>query len=126
MEKTGTDLVIKKWDIINLVEDRDLCQFKLRSGKNCGKIARFAMKVTAELSCVLCNAHKDKCKVEVTETGQFKCMHTKCQNNSKINILDNPDWWCDCDCCVLYDFGACVLSIYKYKIEFYIYNKTKK
>ena len=96
MEKTGTDLVIKKWDIINLVEDRDLCQFKLRTGKNCGKIARFTMKVTAELSCVLCNAHKDKCKVEVTETGQFKCMHTKCQNNSKINILDNPDWsWCE-------------------------------
>jgi hypothetical protein len=96
MEKTGTDLVIKKWDILNLVEDRDLCQFKLRTGKNCGKIARFTMKVTADLSCVLCNAHKDKSKVEVTEDNQYKCMHVKCQNDSKINILDNPEWaWCE-------------------------------
>ena len=33
MEKKDDDLTIKKWNIINLVEDRDLCQFKLRNGK---------------------------------------------------------------------------------------------
>ena len=96
MEKTGDDLVIKKWDIINLVEDRDLCQFKLRTGKNCGKIARFTMKVSKDISHVLCNAHKDKCKVEVTETTQYKCTHVKCSNQSKINILENSEWsWCE-------------------------------
>jgi hypothetical protein len=96
MEKTDNDLIIKKWDIINLVEDRDLCQFKLRTGKNCGKIARFTMKVKADTTHVLCNAHKDKCKVEVTETNQYKCQHVKCQNDSKINILDNQEWsWCE-------------------------------
>lgn len=90
------DLNIKKWNIINLVEDRDLCQFKLRTGNLCGKIARFQMKTTKDTNLVLCNAHKDKCKVEVTETEKFKCVHTKCNLNSKFNILDNSEWsWCE-------------------------------
>ena len=93
---TNYDLNIKKWDIINLVEDRDLCQFKLRTSKLCGKIGRFQMKTTKDTNLVLCNAHKDKCKVEVTETEKFKCVHTKCNLNSKYNILDNSEWsWCE-------------------------------
>ncbi len=96
MEKTNNDLIIKKWNIINLVEDRDLCQFKLRNGNICGKIARFQMKVKQDMTQVLCNAHKDKCKVEVTDTDNFKCVHTKCNLDSKYNILGNPDWsWCE-------------------------------
>ena len=90
------ELNIKKWNIINLVEDRDLCQFKLRTGNLCGKIARFQMKTNQDTNLVLCNAHKDKCKVEITETEKFKCVHTKCNLNSKYNILENSEWsWCD-------------------------------
>ena len=93
---TNYDLNIKKWNIINLVEDRDLCKYKLRTGNFCGKIARFQMKTTSDTSLVLCNAHKDKCKVEVTETEKFKCVHTKCNLNCKYNILNNSEWsWCD-------------------------------
>ena len=32
---TNYDLNIKKWNIINLVEDRDLCKYKLRTGNFC-------------------------------------------------------------------------------------------
>jgi len=93
---TNYDLNIKKWNIINLVEDRDLCQYKLRTGNLCGKIARFQMKINQQTNQVLCNAHKDKCKVEVIETEKFKCVHTKCTSNSKYNILDNSEWaWCE-------------------------------
>ena len=48
MEKNEQDLTIKKWNIINLVEDRDLCQYKLRTGNACGKIGRFQMKMIDE------------------------------------------------------------------------------
>jgi hypothetical protein len=96
MEKKDQDLTIKKWDIINLVEDRDLCQFKLRTGKNCGKIGRFTMKINKDTTYVLCNSHKDKCKVEISESTEYKCNHIKCTNNSKINILENEEWsWCE-------------------------------
>jgi hypothetical protein len=98
MEKNSNDLTIKKWNIINLVEDRDLCQFKLRTGNLCGKIARFQMKINQDIESiiVLCNSHKDKCKVETVETDKFICKHTKCAMKSKINILNNDEWsWCE-------------------------------
>jgi hypothetical protein len=96
MERNNTELTILKWDIINLVEDRDLCEYKLRTGKNCGKIGRFTMKVNSTTSHVLCNAHKTKCKVEVTSSSDYNCVHVKCKEKSKINILDNSEWsWCD-------------------------------
>ena len=89
-------LTILKWDIINLVEDRDLCEYKLRTGKNCGKIGRFTMKVNSTTTHVLCNAHKNKCKVEVTPSTDYSCTHVKCKEKSKINILDNSEWsWCE-------------------------------
>ena len=100
MEKNLNDLTIKKWNIINLVEDRDLCQFKLRTGNLCGKIARFQMKTGEnkenDTLTVLCNSHKDKCKIQPVETDSFKCKHTKCTAHSKINILNNEEWsWCE-------------------------------
>jgi hypothetical protein len=96
MEKKQNDLSILKWDIINLVDDRDLCEYKLRTGKNCGKIGRFTMKVNTTTTHVLCNAHKTKCKVEVTPSTDYKCVHIKCKDTSKINILDNSEWsWCE-------------------------------
>ena len=96
MERTNTELTILKWDIINLVEDRDLCEYKLRTGKKCGKIGRFTMKVNSTTSHVLCNAHKTKCKVEVSVSTDYNCVHIKCKEKSKINILDNSEWsWCE-------------------------------
>jgi hypothetical protein len=96
MEKKEEDLTIKKWNIINLVEDRNLCQFKLRTGNVCGKIGRFQMRTNQEDNMVLCNQHKNKCTVGIIETEKFKCQHKKCNENSKINILNKTEWsWCE-------------------------------
>jgi hypothetical protein len=96
MEKKQNELNILKWDIINLVDDRDLCEYKLRTGKNCGKIGRFTMKVNLTTTHILCNAHKTKCKVEVTPSADYNCVHVKCKEKSKINILDNSECaWCE-------------------------------
>ena len=95
IEETN-ELNIKKWDIVNLVDDRDLCEFKLRTGKKCGKIARFTMKVSQDTTHVLCKAHKEKSNVEQLETTEFTCNHLKCKEKSKINILNNSEWsWCE-------------------------------
>jgi hypothetical protein len=96
MEKKDDDLNIKKWNIINLVEDRDLCQFKLRNGNICGKIARYQMKTERDDNLVLCNSHKDKSKIEPLNTNKFQCTHVKCNSISFINILNKAEWsWCE-------------------------------
>lgn len=41
MTKKHDSVTIQDWNIINLVEDRDLCCYELRTKNKCGKIARF-------------------------------------------------------------------------------------
>lgn len=96
LEKKDNDLSIKKWNIINLVEDRDLCQYKLRKGNMCGKIGRFQMKQNETDIIILCNSHKEKCKVLAVKQDEYMCAHNKCTQKSYINILDKPEWsWCE-------------------------------
>jgi len=92
-----TDFHILKWDIINLMDDRDVCQHLLRTGNVCGKIGRFQMQLKPNSpKQILCKGHKDKSKIELDETILFKCAHPKCKLNSKFNLLGLPEWsWCE-------------------------------
>jgi hypothetical protein len=92
-----TDFRILRWDIINLMDDRNVCQHLLRTGNKCGKIGRFQMQLKPESpKQILCKAHKDKSKLELDETILFKCSHPKCIENSKFNFLGKPEWsWCE-------------------------------
>lgn len=112
MTKSNDNVIVKDWNIINLVEDRDLCCYELRTKNKCGKIARFTcnklihkeneetMKVNGETNQItLCKAHSTKFiptidKLE--ENNTFICNHLKCKNPASIVICNKRDWsFCD-------------------------------
>ena len=96
IEKKEDDFEIKKWDIINLVDDRDVCEHVLKRGGRCGKIARFFMKDSDDKITTYCKEHNDKNIIKLNESCFFVCQHTKCIERSKYNILGKPEWsWCE-------------------------------
>lgn len=99
MEKTEDKVKILKWDIINLVEDRNLCQHVLKNKRVCGKIGRFTCSILENNNMkdiVVCNSHKNIYTPIETETDKFMCNHNKCKNKSSINLMNKEDWsWCD-------------------------------
>ncbi len=94
LEKHDDKCNLMKAGIINLVDKRDMCSFRLRTGKDCGKIARFRMiNIRNEEQCY-CKTHSAKVKIEPTESSHYKCI--KCDGISKINILNKEEWsWCE-------------------------------
>lgn len=103
MTKHNDLIAVKDWDIINLVEDRDLCCYELRTKNKCGKIARFTSLIslstdTAETK-TLCKAHSIKYIPTINkleDNNTFICNHLKCKNPASIVISDNKEWsFCD-------------------------------
>ena len=45
INKLNDDFKIEKWGIINIVDERDICQHVLRNNSICGKIARHKILV---------------------------------------------------------------------------------
>lgn len=99
MEKTEDKVKILKWDIINLVEDRNLCQHVLKNKRVCGKIGRFTCSLFENNNMkeiVVCNSHKNNYIPIEIETNTFMCAHNKCKNKSSINLMTKEEWsWCD-------------------------------
>ena len=106
MTKNNDLITIKDWNIINLVEDRDLCCYELRTKNKCGKIARYTSnrvnKINEETNkeqLTLCKAHSIKFiptidKLE--EDNTFICNHLKCKNPATVVIFNNNSWsFCD-------------------------------
>jgi hypothetical protein len=94
LEKNEDKCNLVKAGIINLVDKRDMCVFKLRTGRECGKIARFKMINELNEEKNYCKVHSVKTKIESFETEYYKCI--KCGNTSKINILNKEEWsWCE-------------------------------
>ena len=102
MTKKDDNVIVKDWNIINLVEDRDLCCYELRTKNKCGKIARFTCNRgtnggTNQIT--LCKAHSTKFiptidKLENSNT--FICNHLKCKNPASVVISNNTEWsFCD-------------------------------
>ena len=114
MEKTDNNVKILKWEIINLVEDRNLCQFVLKNKRVCGKIGRFTCSYVCNKAAspkeaenptlennnmkevVVCNSHKNNYTPIEIETNEYSCNHNKCKNKSSINLMNRKEWsWCD-------------------------------
>lgn len=94
MTKSNDNVIVKDWNIINLVEDRDLCCYELRTKNKCGKIARFTSN-----GLTLCKAHSTKFIPTIDkldESNTFICNHLKCKNPASIVISNNKEWsFCD-------------------------------
>jgi len=102
IEKTDNNFKILKWDIINLVEDRDLCQHVLKNKRVCGKIGRFTGTYIDNIdnnimkNIVVCNSHKTNYIPTETEIDIYNCQHVKCKNKCSINLLNKQEWsWCE-------------------------------
>jgi len=105
MEKTDNNIKILKWEIINLVEDRNLCQFVFKNKRVCGKIGRFTCSRVCTASpeennnmkdVVVCNSHKNNYIPTEVESNNFNCNHNKCRNKSSINLMNKQEWsWCE-------------------------------
>jgi len=95
IEKTNEDFKILKWEIINLVEDRHLCQFELKNKRVCGKIGRFTINYNNQ-DIVVCNSHKTKYQPLEIETDIYNCQHLKCKEKCCINLMNKEEWsWCE-------------------------------
>jgi hypothetical protein len=107
MEKKDNNVKILKWEIINLVEDRNLCQFVLKNKRVCGKIGRFTCSHVCPQATspennnnmkevVVCNSHKNNYTPIEVENNNFNCNHNKCRNKSSINLMNKQEWsWCE-------------------------------
>ena len=94
MEKKGDDdFIILDWGVINLVSDRLLCDFALKTKRTCGKIGKFTANDCEDVSHVLCKTHKDKYLPEITESDTLKC--EKCDTQSKYIISEKKVGWCE-------------------------------
>lgn len=94
LEKNNDECKLIRAGIINLVDKRDTCKFKLRTGKECGKIAKYKLLNSINEEKCYCKAHSTKAKIEPIHSDNFKCV--KCGQPSKINILNKEEWsWCE-------------------------------
>lgn len=94
LEKNNDVCNLIKTGIINLVDKREICKFKLRSGKECGKIAKYKLLNYLNEENCYCKVHSTKVKIEPIQSDNFKCV--KCNQTSKINILNKEEWsWCE-------------------------------
>lgn len=89
---------IKKWDIINILDDRLTCEYNLRGGeKKCGKIAKHIFTINEQSSCeskYYCKSHIDKADYNIIiPLDEIQCC--KCKKNS-IKIVDGTTHgWCE-------------------------------
>lgn len=96
IEKNEDDFKILDWDIINLVDDRTVCVFKLRTGNCCGKIARHRSFDLLGEEQPTCATHKDKYLPVLKNTDDLEC--EKCGKQSIKSSSDNEHAWCEKHC----------------------------
>lgn len=123
LEKDGDKFSIQQWEIINMVDDRQKCQFILRGGKQCDNNAKFhvchkeGLDIFGEESGkYTCETHKSKtipCIIPVLENvveskkeskkNKKEHIHEKekrkcilCENEIDYELNTNPKYcWCD-------------------------------
>lgn len=94
LEKNNDICILKRTGILNLIDKRETCSIKLRTGKECGKIARHKLLNKSLNEICVCKSHCEKNKIIPIETDKFKCI--KCGSDSSINILSKDEWsWCE-------------------------------
>lgn len=108
LTKNDDEFKIGKWGVINLVEDRQKCEFILKTGNQCTDVAKSCVYHTDKIdlfsNCQMkfcCNKHKDKMIPTLTKISDMK---DKPKNLKKCilcedkptYVLDMTDYcWCD-------------------------------
>ena len=114
MDLENENFKILKWGIINLVDDRQECEFIMNNKKKCEKNAIVSIYHKDDL-CIdeelkknivhCCNAHKKKgmplieeikYKAKIKESDKSKC--DECEDLAKYKIDKMNIYWCDKHC----------------------------
>lgn len=101
----NNEFKILKWGVVNLVEDRQKCEYELRGGATCSEVAKFTYYQTDkqplfndELNKFCCAKHKEKMMPVVVEVDKTKKqMPKKCYNcdQEASHIFEGTDYaWC--------------------------------
>jgi hypothetical protein len=106
IEKKDNKFSIKKWNVINLSDNTKMCNFVIRTGKECGKTAKFEM-LNKDLKPFLCFSEKCTfygCKDHIEKftpiikplEKKIKCYNNKCSNFA-TKYIEGSDIYCWCD-----------------------------
>lgn len=79
IQKTDDDFKILKWGVINLVDDRQKCEYHMKNGNQCSEPAR------------LCIYHTDKIPIFDDNTNEMKYVCTKHKDKMMPKIIDVDD-----------------------------------
>lgn len=100
LHKIDDQFEIIKWGVINLVEDRQKCDFIIRGGNSCGELAKTCIYHTDKINLFndaeckyACTKHKDKLIPKLEKGKDNKCMH--CSNDCTSMLLNTSYGWCD-------------------------------
>jgi len=108
LQKTNDKFTILKWGVINLVEDRQKCQFEMKGGNQCSEVAKFCVYHTDKVPLFkdldggigyCCTKHKEKMVPTISEFDKkkkqvpFKCC--QCDQEAQHNLDDTNYHWCD-------------------------------
>lgn len=61
---------IKQWDLINLADGRETCQFIKMNGETCDKIANTVVDIDNHNKYYFCSAHQNKCVLKTRKISQ--------------------------------------------------------
>lgn len=110
IEKKDDEFEIKKWNLINLVDDRTTCQCTLRGGNKCSGTAKFCIYHKDKEILFddlddgimnVCIKHKIKMMPEIEEIKydkkkkQEKKICKICQKEAKYELTNTKYYWCD-------------------------------
>ena len=93
LEKKDDKFQIHKWDVINLVDDRSVCEHELRENKKCGKIGKYCVTDLDGNNHFTCPAHKNSYLPKLLK-NKTKSKCEKCDTVA-TKTLDNKIGWCD-------------------------------
>lgn len=96
IDKNNDDFKIEKWDLIDLVDDRLVCEHVLRNNRKCGKIGKFTVFDINKNSLSCCKAHKKNYEYSAVQNEKLKC--DKCGEKSKMSDPTYKIGWCEKHC----------------------------
>jgi len=106
IHRKGDDFKILSWGLVDLVDDRQKCQFTLRSGNCCSSIAKFSVYhkdkqiLFPELgeNAFVCQKHKEKMIPQIIEIAKQKKVKSGicilCNKKSTHCLSDTNYHWC--------------------------------
>lgn len=101
LQKKNDDFSILNWGVINLVEDRQKCQFNLRNGTQCQELAKFCIYHTDKIPLFndlndgigyTCAKHKNKMIPTIEQSQENKCCI--CDDKSEFDLCRTNYHWC--------------------------------